>query len=41
LKEHARAVPKCAENAVTLPVETIKRLLTDVSALRDMLVARS
>jgi DNA-binding MarR family transcriptional regulator len=41
LKERARAVPKCAENAVTLPIETIKRLLTDISSLRDMLVART
>jgi DNA-binding MarR family transcriptional regulator len=41
LKERARAVPKCAENAVTLPVDTIKRLLADVSTLRDMLIARS
>lgn len=41
LRERARAVPKCAENAVNLPTETIKRLLADVSNLRDMLVARS
>ncbi len=41
LKERARAVPKCAENSVNLPAETIKRLLTDVSNLRDMLLERS
>ncbi|HWU97608.1 MAG TPA: MarR family transcriptional regulator [Oxalicibacterium sp.] len=41
LKEPARAIPKCAENAVDLPIETIKRLLADVSSLRDMLVAKS
>jgi DNA-binding MarR family transcriptional regulator len=41
LRERARAVPTCAENAVKLPVASIKRLLADVSSLRDMLVARS